>query len=170
MAPSAASAAVWGPVGTTQSLDTVQGKYALSPGYSNGWTCKEHYTVGVRNPASSTLDITSVTYSNCVGFGPGWEGCKFTAKAEKLPWTISGNLISSNSLLNVGQMSVAGPCVGGEPAIYASGSIFSGFWDAAGHKLVYYEDPGLYITNGGNKYPVRYSATLVDPLQLLTLS
>jgi hypothetical protein len=172
VAPSAASAANWGVAGSTHSLTTVKIKYGLPPNYENGWTCDESYTVGVRTPLSSTLDVKNVTYSNCVGYGFEWEGCKFTAKAGKLPWTINGSS-PTNAILNVGEVSLSGgACFNPAFGPYSiSGSIAGGVWSAPAHSLTYSNASSLTLNlpGGGFMKGIKYSATLVDPLKTLTL-
>jgi hypothetical protein len=111
--PSMASAAVWGPLNTNKTLTSTPGssaKYIASnvPAYT--FECKNS-TLGVhvRTPASSTLDVTSASFTGCVT--PNYGGCNPIVTATGLPWaaTTSGSNVTFTEHL---QVVYGGPCGG----------------------------------------------------------
>jgi hypothetical protein len=108
--PSMASAATWKPINTNKTLTATNLDYIgkLQPDYS--FKCS-NVSLGahVRTPASSTLDITSASFTGCTSYFAPWCGA-VTVTATGLPWTVttSGSNVSMTEHLQVFY-----PCQGG---------------------------------------------------------
>jgi hypothetical protein len=169
--PATASATVWGPVGTSGSLDSYNQTVNTENG---GWICgKTHLGVKVRNPASSTLDVNSATFTTCGGLG-GWASCTITQTATSLPWTIQGPSTGTISI-TTGNVNVAfsgsGCSLKGVVASY-SGTFGAGRWDAAKHEIGFTEPwtgPKL-MTMGISLGIMHMTGAFTDPAKLITLS
>ncbi len=169
--PATASALVWGPAGTTQSLDSTNSA-SRGAAWGAGWNCeKQHLGLKVRNPASSTLDVTAAAFTNCYGTG-FFAGCILTETATGLPWTAQA-LALTNVTINVPNVNVV--FSGGASCFYNglethfSGTLSAGVWNAAAHSLTHFEAPGLTLAGFGfGAY--KATGTYKDPAGLLTLS
>ena len=104
--PSMASAATWAPaVPTLKTLTSTSPAVYYIYGSGNeqySFTCSNS-SLGVRarNPASSTLDITSASFTNCFSSG-GFPCGTITVTATGLPWTATasgGNVTITEHLL-----------------------------------------------------------------------
>ncbi len=170
--PAAASALAWGPINTTGALD---GQVSTqNAGLNYGFTCDQHLALHTRVPASATMDVTSVTYSNCVGQF-GISSCTVTPVAQGLPWTV--NALSTNNVRIVGfnvtvTLSGAAPCPGyllswGPNSPGVGATVASGVWNATTHSVAYASATGLKFDY---TYGAPYNGTLRNPTQNLTLS
>ncbi len=103
--PAMASAAVWGPINTNKTLTSTSiAKYAVVGEPSLSFQCSSS-TLGVhvRTPASSTLDITSASFTGCTVIGPPCALNGATVTATGLPWavTASGSSLTFTEHLQV---------------------------------------------------------------------
>jgi hypothetical protein len=166
--PAAASAATWGPVGTTKSLDSQNTMFTIG-WLTMGWSCtSQHFGVNVRKPASNTADVTSATWSGCSGNG-GLANCAVKQTATGLPWTIQAPT-TSNVTLNVANVNVTfsgSACASNGQGLQYSGSLSGGVWNASTHTVTYTAGPGLVGAGGFGQVTV--SGSNKDPAQLLTL-
>jgi hypothetical protein len=165
--PAMASATpVWGPVGSSASLDASNFSMNTS---AFGWTCqKVHLGVHTRKPASSTLDVTAATFTNCIGNGSLAGGCSVNQTATGLPWTaeaLGGTAVKIN-VANV-NMTLVGSCPYAGATTFYSGPLTPGTWTAAMHKLQYTSSGGLFVSGIGSS---TVTASFVDPLSVLTLA
>jgi hypothetical protein len=130
--PSMASAVVWGPVNTNQSLDATNVNYSEYGGYGLTWTCAtQHLGVHVRTPASSTLDITSASWSGCVGTGTS-ATINFTMTPTGLPWTATATSTSVITFPVHVQLSRAPNWVSN-----IDGTMNLGTWNASTHTVTF---------------------------------
>jgi hypothetical protein len=172
--PAAASALTWGPVNTTTALD---GALKVTHTTQNWWfTCNTHFGVKTRTPASSTLDVTSATFSSCAGGGNAL-GCGFTLTATSLPWTMPTITLSSVGLnvANVNVVMSGGGCGLGTGSFTMSGSLTNGVWNAANHWVAYTDSRGFSFSIPGYGVWVapptlRVDGTLVNTTHVLTLA
>ncbi len=165
--PSMASAAVWGPVGTTGALDSANASTSVAA-LGGGWNCtSQHLAISVRTPASSTLDVTAATFSGCSGTGTALSGCTVSLTATGLPWTMTAPS-TSNATLNVANVNgaVSGACSWNGAVFHYSGSLVGGVWNASTHSVLYTSATGLTFAGIG---PMRVSGTFRNPTQTLTL-
>jgi hypothetical protein len=113
--PSMASAAVWGPLNTNKTLtSTSSSKYVERnvPAYWSFECSSSTLGVHVRTPASSTLDITSATFTGCVDTAQApCTGSPVTVTAMGLPWavTTSGSNVTFTEHLQVNYPAPCGP-------------------------------------------------------------
>ncbi len=147
--PAAASAVVWGPAGVTTALD---GPFSVTY-TAQGWgiSCAtSHFGVKARNPASSTLDVNSATFSSCGGTGNA-SNCGFTLTATGLPWTSTALSLTAVGL-SVGNVNIVmsgASCQLGTGSFAMSGSLGNGAWNAALHMVTYTNSTGLSFTIPG---------------------
>ncbi len=166
--PSMASAAVWGPINTNQSLDTSSANYNAIPGtLPYGFVCAQHLGVHVRTPASSSIDVTSASFSSCIGTG-GATACPATATPTGLPWTATALSSTSVNLPVHLQATFTGACTG--ITVNVDGLI-NGTWSASTHTLVFSNASGLTETFMGSTLgTLTFSGSLRNPTQTLTLT
>ena len=112
--PSMASAATWKPLNTNKTLtSTSSSRYIAqtTPDYFSFECSSSTLGVHVRTPASSTLDITSASWTGCVNKGDvPCNGSPITVTATGLPWaatTAAGTNVTFTEHL---QVSYTGPC------------------------------------------------------------
>jgi hypothetical protein len=101
--PSMASAATWKPINTNKTLTNVFPVEYLSGNLSVSCT-NSTLGVHVRTPASSTLDITSASFTSCTGAPGGGNPCGAAyITATGLPWTAttSGSNVTITEHLQV---------------------------------------------------------------------
>lgn len=94
--PWTASAASWGPIGTTHDLDSSNLSFTGTSGVLGpvGWFCTQtQFHADVRSAAA--LVITGVSFTNCRGTG-ATAGCTLTLSPVQLPWTATG--IATNNV------------------------------------------------------------------------
>jgi hypothetical protein len=123
--PSMASAAGWAPLNANKTLTSSYpsiAQYMVSPPQDQ-WSFQcSNSTLGVhvRNPASTTLDITSATFTNCVTVGSLYCG-PATVTATGLPWTatktgssvtFTEHLLVDEQCLHGQLLTVDGPATG----------------------------------------------------------
>jgi hypothetical protein len=174
--PSMASAATWGP---NTFNHTLTGSFIPTTVLTNSnFICNSSLVVHARVPASSTLDITSATFSSCHGNVGIGADCNVTAVASGLPWTANGTSTSdvqinitdiaatySNDPAHPGQCTVIGRVA------HLSGTLTGGAWTAANHKVTYASDPGLSSNDGFGTKVVQTTWGLTDSgVNPLTLS
>lgn len=142
--PSMASAAVWGPLNTNQTLTATATQYSVS---SQGfiWTCSVQLGVHVRTPASSTLDITSASWPACVGSG-GVSGCPVSMVPTGLPWTAVATSSTSVNVTMRARVTFGGAC--GLPPADLQGTLV-GQWSAGSHTLTFTNATGLTMSYMG---------------------
>jgi hypothetical protein len=177
-APATASAVVWGPAGTTSALDSpgaVSKVYFTMSATNITWSCSGHHLgLSVRKPASSTLDVTSATYSGCAGEGV-IVNCTVTQTATSLPWTMQAASLTDVQF-NVGKVNVKFTNTPGNPTacpwngveLSFSGTVTGGKWNSTAHSVSYEAAPGLWSPEASEK--IKMSATLKNNAGTLTLS
>ncbi len=166
--PAAASASpVWGPVGTTSALDSPGpgGPVNFSiPSQGSTWQCTGHHLgLGVRKPASSTLDVTSATFSGCTGNGI-LVNCTVTQTATGLPWTMQAASLT-DVRLNVGNVKAkftttpgsGTACMWAGVEISFSGTLGAGVWQSSTHSVTYNSENGQGLTS-----PTLFGATVLE--------
>ena len=126
--PSMASAATWKPLNTNKTLtSTNSAKYIAQTTPDNySFECSNS-TLGVhvRTPASSTLDITSASFTGCVDTGQfPCTGTAVTVTATGLPWSTAG--VTFNEHLQV----TYGVACGGPLTLNVDGAASGGFQNA----------------------------------------
>jgi hypothetical protein len=165
--PAMASATTkWGPLNTNGTL-TSSDLSVYNSSMSVGWYCTSS-TLGyhVRTPASSTLDVTSASFSNCSGT-QGWSGCTITLTATGLPWTATATS-TTDFQLNVGNVNVT--VCGGGPMTW-SGTLHPGSWNAATHTVAFSSAVGLALGSGGGILGyTTVNGSFRNPTQTLTLA
>ena len=140
--PSMASAATWAPLNANKTLTSTNSAiYQIyDPGANQfGFTCSNS-TLGVhvRTPASSTLDITSASFTNCVTNGVMTCGVA-TVTATGLPWaaTTSGSTVTFTEHLQVTEGCVPG-------TTFTVDGPASGSYSNATHSLTAQPTTGTY--------------------------
>ncbi len=155
--PAMASAATWKPVNTNKTListnNTTYATNVAGPAYfdfvCSGSTLGTH----VRLPLSSTLDITSASYTGCVG-GPNTvypcHGNPVTVTATGLPWaaTSTVNGVSYTEHLDV---TYSPACVGGVGTFTVDGPVV-GTYNNATHTLTSHAGTGMFVNFMGTPY------------------
>ncbi len=169
--PAMASASVWGPLNTNQSLDSTNSSYASSS-LGLGWTCTgQHLATHVRTPASSTLDITAASWSGCVASLSG-AGCGVTMTPTGLPWTATGLTSTAASTPWHAQVTYTGSCGSQSGLTFNIDGTLNGVWTASTHTVTLNASSGsLTVSFSGS--PVG-TATMTgswrNPTQTLTLT
>jgi hypothetical protein len=171
--PAMASAATWGPVNTNGTLlGTVD---VNVPGYSGYFNCLSTLGYHVRTPASSLLDVTSASFTNCYAGGGWFDQCNMTMTATGLPWTLNGTH-SYNIPISIsasGSFSGGGNCIlsGATFTLSSSPPNAWGAWDAATHTVGNISNRPVTFTIIGVGSPPSYlTATFRNPTQTLTLA
>jgi hypothetical protein len=159
--PSMASAAVWGPLNANKTLTSTNSAKYIAQGYPQyGFECANS-TLGVhvRTPASSTLDITSASFTGCVLTSPDPCIATVSVTATGLPWTAttSGLNVAVNEHLQAtyvggcapGTLNIDGPTVGGfyNATHILTGSPMSGL--LTGGMRAYYMGSYVFPIGGG---------------------
>jgi hypothetical protein len=169
--PAMASAVVWGPVNTNGSL-TSTSISANVPSLSTGFSCTgSSLGIHVRTPASSTLDVTSASFTGCTGTGP-LSGCAIAMTATGLPWTAVA-AATTNVKVNVTNVNATptGSCLWSGVPFTVSGTLTSGVWAAATHTVAYTSGPGLtFGISGLGSYAMTLTGSYRNPTQTLTLA
>jgi hypothetical protein len=165
--PSMASAVVWGPLNSNQSLDSTNVSYAASGGFGGGWTCSsQHLGVHVRTPASSSIDITSASWSGCVGTG-SLSGTTVTIIPTGLPWVGTATSTTAVSFPVHYQMTYS---FTGGPTANVDGTMTAGGWNAATHTLSYTSSVLIQTYMGMQVAYVGVNGSWRNPTQVLTLT
>jgi hypothetical protein len=145
--PSLASAATWAPINTNKTLTSTSSAVyqTIDPGSNQyGFTCSSS-TLGVhvRTPASSTLDITSATFTGCVTNGAVYCG-NATVTATGLPWaaTTTGSNVTFTEHLRVTEACIPGT------TLTVDGPV-SSIYNNATHTLSATPAPGMYLNYMG---------------------
>jgi hypothetical protein len=133
--PSMASAQVWTPLNTNKTLtSTAPVRFVItSSQYSQmSFTCASS-TLGVhvRGPASSTLDITSASYTNCTSIVCG-STVNATVTPTGLPW--AANAPGSNIVYFAERLHVVYSCAPGS-TFTVDGGTESGTYNSTTHTL-----------------------------------
>jgi hypothetical protein len=164
--PSMASAAVWGPLNTNQTLTSSAASYDIS---SQGisWRCNNQLGVHVRTPASSTLDVTSSSWTLCQGTGSF--ACTVSMAATGLPWTAVATSSTSVNFTMHARVTFGGVC--GSPTTSDVQGTVTGSWSAATHKLTFTNAPGFVMSYMGTTVGnVVFNSQLANASQTLTLT
>jgi hypothetical protein len=184
--PSMASAASWGVIGTTHTLDSNNLGYATtntSVGPTN-WTClATQFHVVVRS--ASVLAITGANFKSCSSLNLS-ASCTVTMNPTNFPWTVTG-LGTTDIRIEGLHVDIryedlpGGPSTCGGP--YANqqftwtGSIGTaagqGTWDASAHQITVVNANGSTAHNVATPvltHTVRVMGTLRDTTQSLTLT
>jgi hypothetical protein len=162
--PSMASAAVWGPINTNQSLDLAPGAVGYQ-GSGISWSCSGHHLgLHVRTPASSTIDVTSASWSGCFGTS-GWAGCSITMAPTGLPWTGTGSLTNTSITEHI-LITFGASCPWGGGTAPIDGTLTHGVWTASTHSLGHSVASGLAIMGT----PLVVSDSMKNATQTLTLT
>jgi hypothetical protein len=181
-APSMASAASWGVIGTTHTLDSPNLGFVSHIGPPAGqlaWTCLESQ-IHVDVASAAALRVTGVTFKNCTTI-TALGGCTVTATPTGLPWTVTGATTSSIQIeglfvdlaFETRPGGAPGSCPLDNQSATWTGALTGGAWDAAAHAITLIASPGsvLHSTFGTtNPAPSTVMGTLHDTTQSLTLS
>jgi hypothetical protein len=168
--PGAASAATWGPVGTTHVLDSTNMATSV-PSLGAGWQCSlTQLHTDVRSPA--ILAVTATHFTNCLGTG-NFAGCSITHVTTQLPWTGTDPSLVNVTFDGFGAdlLWEGASCAWNGVTATLTGALASGVWDAAAHSLTYINASGVNIDVAGvGTLPATYTGTLRDTSQTLTLT
>ena len=133
--PSMASAAGWAPLNTNKTLtQTSLMVYSISgPNEQFGFKCTNS-TLGVhvRTPASSTIDITSASFTGCTAGGQ-WSCGNVTVTATGLPWV--GTSGSAPYVAITEHLQVVENCAAGGPITFTVDGPVTGSYNNATHTL-----------------------------------
>ncbi len=168
--PSMASAAVWGPLNTNQTLSTSFIKYDTPVPVDIDWGCVHSLGVHVRTPASSTLDVTSASWTGCLTSSSGpYAGCSISMAPTGLPWT-AVSTVGGVSVTEHTQVTLFGSGCG-STTFDVSGTLTGGVWNAAAHKVTFTNATGLTMSSGGSFLAnVTTTGALLNASQTLTLT
>ena len=170
--PVMASAAVWGPLNSNQSLDT---NPLINPGVSYtgsgpGWPfhcSSQHLGVHVRTPASSVLDVTSASWTGCVGDGLA-AGCPLTVAPTGLPWAATAVASTTISFSMHAQLNWGGAC---SSVVFNLDGSVGATWTPSTHTLTF--PPGCCLDetyNGTHLSNLAVSGAFKNPTNILTLT
>jgi hypothetical protein len=142
--PSMASAAVWGPLNTNQTLTGSQAVYTTTDRVWD-WQCDLQLGTHVRTPASSTLDVTSASWSRCQGRG-NFPCTGISMAPVGLPWTAVATSSTTAKFTMHGLVTMGGLC-GGETAD-VQGTV-TGTWNPTTHKFGFSYVYGFVMSHMG---------------------
>jgi hypothetical protein len=177
LAPSMASAAGWGPLGTTHLLTATNLRFdahVVGIGVGGAFCTDTRFHADVRDAAR--LTITNATFGTCHGTGLAVD-CTPTMAATNFPWTATGASTSNITIEGV-QVDIHFTNRPGDPnsciapsSVTSTGHLGGGLWDAAAHQVTYTNTTGLtaHIPGFGPAVETT-SGTLRDLTQSLTLT
>jgi hypothetical protein len=184
--PWTASAASWGPIGTTHNLDSSNLSFngtspVLGPA---GWFCTQtQFHADVRN--AGALAITGANFTNCRGTGAA-VGCTLTLAPTQFPWTATG--IATNNVTIDGlhvdvaydnQPATPNSCpdtIRTQPSTWTGtlgASAGQTTWQQAQHELLLIGATGTtldHFSTDNLSLSIAVSGTVRDTSQTLTLS
>jgi hypothetical protein len=181
--PSMASAASWGVVGSSHTLDSPNiGYTATGAAGSINSSCSVS-SLGTDVRSAGALTITSASFGGCTSSGPIIGHCTTTWIATKLPWvatpTSTTNITIDGVHINLTFENIPGAgasCTNGANGtkLTFTGNLRSGLWSGNGanqHEITFSSAEGLVSHSAlGNNSPVTLRGTFRDTQQTLTLS
>ena len=180
--PSMASAASWGVIGTTHTLDSPNLSFIAHLGQPPGqvlWTClQSQFHVDVAN--ATALRITAATMKSCSTVA-GSGNCTVTATPTRFPWTVTGttttNIQVESLLVDFGFETrpggAPGSCGVHNQNTTWTGTLNGGVWDATTHAITLIAATGsvLHSAFGATTpAPTTVMGTIQDTSQSLTLT
>jgi hypothetical protein len=146
--PSMASAAVWAPLNTNKTLTNTFPVVYDNP-YLTTTCANSILGVHVRVPPSSTLDITSASFTSCTVSVQGSPCGSATVTATGLPWaaTTSGSNVTFTEHLTV----VAAQCYYRPYTFNIDGPV-TGFFDNATHGLHVQPTSPMALSQSGTSW------------------
>lgn len=179
-APSAASAASWGPIGSTHVLDSPNLEMTLDLiAFDVGVACTEaQLHVDIRSAADAT--VTNLGFPrDCHGTDLA-VGCTATLRATKLHWNMTGPT-TNNVMIHGVHIDIhfeTRPPAGSTPCLFdkddftVTGTLRGGVWDPTTHEITFNKATATGLTVHspiGNNDTVTFSGTFRDTQQTLTL-
>jgi len=165
--PSMASAATWSPLNTYHALSSPSSLTFNVPGgigpYSAGFTCSSGpaFPALVRTPASSLLEMVSMSTVSCSGTGVVLSGCNVALTTIPLPvWTVDGTSTTNVKINSVNiELAFSGSCGVGTSTAKVAGTLAGGVWSNLNRSLAFTNGTGLNITLPYGTFPLTVTAS-----------
>lgn len=177
MAPSMASAASWGPLGTTHPLTSTNLRFdAHVPNVGVGGVLCTNSRMDADVRESTRLTLTDITFGTCHGTGVAAD-CTPNMRATNLSWSATGHSTTDVSIDGM-QVDIHFTNRPGDPtsciaptSVTLTGGLRGGTWNGFSHQIEYLGATGLtaHIPGVGTVVATA-TGTLRDLNQTLTLT
>jgi hypothetical protein len=178
VAPSMASAASWGVIGTEHTLDSPNASFTVPASGTTSSCGESQFTVDVASAAA--IEITTATFRRCTAAGPAIGSCTQTSTATGLPWTATA--VATNNIqihrIDIDVLLENEPgssaCAAAGVSIRLTGTLTGGVWNGNGanqHELLLNNAHGLRSHSAlGNDQVALANGTFRDTQQTLVVN